>query len=138
MAVALKRAYADPARGDGTRVLVDRLWPRGVSKDAAHIDWWAKELAPSTALRQWFHARPSLWRQFRSRYLEELRAPAAQSPLQRLYELAGTKRTVTLVFASRNVEQNHAVILKELLEGMKKPPGSSGPEKAASPVRARR
>ena len=137
MAVTLKRAYEEPGSADGTRVFVDRLWPRGVARTSARIDWWVKELAPSTALRQWFHARPSMWRQFRYRYLEELRAPEAQAPLQKLYGLAATGQPVTLVFSSLDLEHNNAVVLKELLEGMRKPPSSSGPVKNAVPMRAR-
>jgi uncharacterized protein YeaO (DUF488 family) len=138
MSVALKRAYEPPSRTDGPRILVDRLWPRGISKESAHIDFWPKDLAPSDELRQWFHARPSMWLQFRKRYLLELRAPAAQQPLQELYDLAGKRKKITLVFSSRNTEHNNALVLKELLEGMRKPPSSSGPEKAAAaPMRAR-
>lgn len=138
MSIALKRAYEPPRRTDGTRVLVDRLWPRGISKASARIDSWPKELAPSNELRQWFHARPSMWLQFRKRYLLELRSPEAQQPLQELYDLAGKRKKITLVFSSRNTTHNNAVVLKELLEGMRKPPSSSGPEKAAAiPMRAR-
>ena len=137
MSVNLKRAYDEPGPRDGTRVFVERLWPRGLTRESAHIDWWVKELAPSTALRQWFHARPSMWRQFRTRYLEELRAPEAQLPLQKLYTLAAAGEPLTLLFASRDLEHNSAVVLKELLEGMRKPPSSSGPQKGAVAMRAR-
>ena len=137
----LKRAYEKPTRSDGLRVLVERLWPRGLSKDAAKIGLWVKALAPSTELRQWFHARPGMWRQFRQRYLEELRATGAQQPLQQLYDLLAAGKVFTLIFASRDTEHNSAVVLKELLEGARKPPSSSGPAKAASAAmraRARR
>jgi uncharacterized protein YeaO (DUF488 family) len=138
MAVAVKRAYEEYRRTDGSRVLVERLWPRGLSKVAAHIDSWLKDVAPSTELRQWFHQRPSMWLKFRERYLRELRAPEAQEPLQELYDLAARRRRLTLVFASRDQEHNSAVVLKELLDGMRKPPTSTGPEKAAAaPMRAR-
>ena len=138
MNIALKRAYEPPSRTDGARILVDRLWPRGVSKESARIDFWPKNLAPSSTLRQWFHARPSMWLEFRKRYLMELRAPEAQQPLQELYDLADRRMKITLLFGSRNTTHNNAVVLKELLEGMRKPPGSSGPSKAAAvPVRAR-
>jgi uncharacterized protein YeaO (DUF488 family) len=136
--VALKRAYEKPARKDGVRVLVERLWPRGVKKEDARIDHWLKDLAPSTTLRKWFHARPSMWRQFRELYLKELRTASALVALEQLYALADTGKPVTLVFASRDTEHNSAVVLKELLDGMRKPPTSSGPEKAAAaPMRAR-
>ncbi len=138
MAIALKRAYEKPSPADGKRVLVERLWPRGIKKNAARIDVWLKDLAPSTELRQWFHARPAMWQDFRRRYLEELGKPEATASLQELYDLAGGRRKVTLVFGSRDTEHNSAVVLKDLLEGMRKPPGSSGPEKAAAaPARAR-
>lgn len=138
MPVRLKRAYEKPTRSDGLRVLVERLWPRGIRKDSARIALWVKDLAPSTELRKWFHARPTMWRQFRQRYLEELRAPAAQQPLQQLYDLLAEGKTFTLIFASRDTEHNSAVVLKELLEGVRKPPSSSGPAgAAAAPMRAR-
>jgi uncharacterized protein YeaO (DUF488 family) len=136
--VALKRAYEKRTPADGTRVLVERLWPRGVSKARAGIDVWLKDLAPSAALRKWFHARPSLWLQFRKRYLAELSDPAAAAALEQLHELVDSSRTVTLVFAAKDAEHNNAVVLKELLEGMRKPPSSSGPEGAAAlPARSR-
>jgi uncharacterized protein YeaO (DUF488 family) len=131
MAIKLKRAYDRPSPADGVRVLVERLWPRGLSKKQTRLEGWLKELAPSTELRRWYHARRSMWHRFRERYLDELRAPAAQSGLRQLYELASGNKNLTLVFGSRDMEHNNAVILKELLEGMRKPPSSSGPEKAA-------
>jgi uncharacterized protein YeaO (DUF488 family) len=138
MPVGLKRAYEKATRPDGTRVLVERLWPRGVSKAAAALDFWLKELAPSTELRQWFHARRSMWKQFRTRYLEELRAPRAAAELEQLYELAGKRKKLTLIFAAKDRQHNSAMVLKELLEGMRKPPSSTGPEgAAAAPSRAR-
>ena len=132
MTVVLKRAYDKPSAADGARVLVDRLWPRGICKDDARLDAWLKELAPSNQLRMWFHARPSMWQAFRKRYMEELREPAASSSLEQLYHLVASRKKVTLVFASKNAEYNNAVVLKELLEGMRKPPHSSGPMAAAS------
>ena len=139
MPIALKRAYEKPALADGARVLVDRLWPRGVTKDAARIDVWLRDIAPSDQLRRWFHARPAQWRQFRNRYLEELAEPDAARALTELYSLARRRRLLTLVYASKNLEHNNAMVLKELLDGMRKPPHSSGPERAAGgAVRARR
>ncbi|HYN14509.1 MAG TPA: DUF488 family protein [Terriglobales bacterium] len=132
MPVSVKRAYEKPSRSDGTRVLVDRLWPRGLTKQAAVLDAWLKDVAPSNELRRWFHAHPALWLAFRKKYLAELSVPAASKALQRLYELAGNSRQLTLVFASRNQEHNNAVILKQLLEGMRKPPSTSGPKGAAA------
>jgi len=132
MPVILKRAYEKPSRSDGTRVLVDRLWPRGLTKEAAALDAWLKDVAPSDELRRWIHARPALWPAFRKKYLAELAAPAASKALQRLYELAGNSRQLTLVFAARDHEHNNAVVLKQLLEGMRKPPSTSGPKGAAA------
>ena len=132
MPVILKRAYEKPARSDGTRVLVDRLWPRGITKEAAALDAWLKDVAPSNELRRWFHARPALWLAFRKKYLGELAAPAASQALEKLYQLADKSRQLTLVFSARNQEHNNAVVLKQLLEGMRKPPSTSGPKGAAA------
>jgi uncharacterized protein YeaO (DUF488 family) len=132
MAVAVKRAYEKPSAADGTRVLVDRLWPRGIKKEAAALDAWLKDVAPSDELRRWIHARPELWPAFRKKYLAELAAPAAARALEELYQLASKSRQLTLVFAARDQEHNNAVVLKQLLEGMRKPPSSSGPKGAAA------
>src|SRR5690348_2273420 len=137
MDVALKRAFDKPSAADGARVLVDRLWPRGISKAGARLDAWLKDLAPSDSLRKWYHARPSMWQAFRKRYLEELRDPQSSAALEQLYDLVASRKKVTLVFASKNAEYNNAVVLKELLEGMRKPPHSTGPAAAAS-ARVRR
>lgn len=139
MSIQLKRAYEKPSVSDGARVLVDRLWPRGIPKQKAAIDEWLRDLAPSDALRHWYHSNSLAWNVFRKRYLHELNSPAASKALERLYELARRRKTVTLVYSSRNQERNNAVVLKELLEGMRKPPSSSGPAKAAAvPMRAQR
>jgi len=132
MAVAVKRAYEKPSAADGTRVLVDRLWPRGIKKEAAALDAWLKDVAPSDELRRWIHARPELWPAFRKKYMAELAAPAASRALRELYQLASKSRQLTLVFAARDQEHNNAVVLKQLLEGMRKPPSSSGPKGAAA------
>jgi len=132
MPILLKRAYEKPSIKDGTRVLVDRLWPRGVTQRAAALDAWLKDVAPSHALRRWFHARPRHWQMFRKRYLLELSQPAAEQALQELYGMAARRRQLTLVFSSRNMEHNNAAVLKQLLEGMRKPPSSSGAAAAAS------
>jgi uncharacterized protein YeaO (DUF488 family) len=128
--VVLKRVYEKPSVADGVRVLVDRLWPRGVKKET--IDHWLRDLAPSNELRHWFHARPAQWPLFRKRYLKELTQPAASQSLEQLYELANQRKKLTLLFASRNLEHNNAVVLKDLIDGMRKPPNSTGPAKAAS------
>jgi uncharacterized protein YeaO (DUF488 family) len=131
MTVRLKRVYDPPAAQDGTRVLVDRLWPRGLTKEAAALDTWMKEIAPSNELRQWYHAHPSQWNTFRKRYLEELGSETAHAGLQQLHELAGKRAGLTLLYASKSNEQNHAVILKQLIDGERKPPTSTGPAGAA-------
>ena len=132
MAVAIKRVY-DPAMSvDGTRVLVDRLWPRGLTKEQAAVQFWLRDLAPSTELRQWYHANPEAWAQFRKRYLKELAAPQATAAVEKLYDLAEGKKNLTLLYASRNEERNNATVLKELLDGGRKPPSSVGRAAAAS------
>ncbi len=136
MKVAVKRAYDPPSRTDGKRFLVDRLWPRGVKKDALEIEAWLRDLAPSDQLRKWFHARPSQWLAFRKRYLEELAAPKAMSALDQLYEAVAPGKRVTLVYSSKNEERNNAVVLKELIEGARKPPTGTGPVRAAGQRRA--
>lgn len=127
MTVAIKRVYEAPSRTDGTRVLVDRLWPRGVAKDAARILEWLRDLAPSNELRRWYHSHEDQWSAFRSKYLKELSQPACQEALHRLYELAHTKKRLTLLYASKNETRNNAVVLKELLDGVRKPPKGTGP-----------
>ena len=132
MPVALKRVYDPPSLSDGARVLVDRLWPRGLSKEAAKLKLWLKDVAPSDELRKWYHARPTQWPKFREKYLEELSSPEAAAALDELHELAHFSKKLTLLYASRNTEQNNATVLKELLEGTKKPPRSTGGGAAAS------
>ena len=119
--------YEEPVRSDGTRVLVDRLWPRGLSKARAAVDKWLRDLAPSDALRKWFHARPDAWPMFRKRYLKELARPESAEALGELYRLANQRKKLTLLFASRNEDHNNATVLKDLLEGMRKPPTGTGP-----------
>src|SRR3954469_1719082 len=111
--IKIKRIYAPIEKTDGFRVLVDRLWPRGIRKESAHIDAWIKEVAPSTELRKWFHHQPENWQKFRDAYQAELQKSDYVGVL-----LAYIKqnRAVTLLYASRDVEHNHAVILKEFLD----------------------
>jgi uncharacterized protein YeaO (DUF488 family) len=137
MPILLKRVYDEPSRTDGARVLVDRLWPRGISKEAAHLTAWLKDLAPSNELRTWYHSRPSQWLEFRKRYMQELRAPEAEASLRELYRLAGKHTQVTLLYASKNLERNNATVLKELMDGSRKPPSTSGAVRAAGAKRSR-
>jgi uncharacterized protein YeaO (DUF488 family) len=132
MPVALKRVYDPPSLSDGARVLVDRLWPRGVSKEAAKLKLWLKDIAPSDELRKWYHARPTQWTKFREKYLEELSLPPAAAALDELHKLARSSKKVTLLYASRDTEHNNATVLKELLDGTKKPPRSTGGGAAAA------
>src|SRR5260370_813981 len=124
MAVAVKRVYEAASSSDGVRVLVDRLWPRGLKKKDGALKFWLREVAPSDELRQWFHANPEAWRMFRKRYLKELVSEEGSAAVEKLHHLAEGKRRVTLLYASRDEE--HAIVLKELLEGMRKPPSSVG------------
>lgn len=128
-ALALKRIYEAPADTDGHRVLVDRLWPRGLTKEKARVDVWLRDLAPSHELRKWFHSNPEHWKEFRQRYLTELRAAAADKALTQLYEALNRESLVTLVFASKRTDRNNATVLKEFVEGMKKPPRGTGDER---------
>jgi len=127
MPVAVKRVYEAVAPSDGARVLVDRLWPRGLRKsDVAAIEW-LRDLAPSNELRKWFHAQPDNWQLFRKRYLKELARPEAEKDLLTLYRLAHKRKRLTLLFASKNETHNNATVLKDLLDGMRKPPTGTGP-----------
>jgi uncharacterized protein YeaO (DUF488 family) len=113
--IQLKRVYEPVAASDGLRILVERLWPRGVSKEKAQVDHWCKEMAPSTKLRQWYGHQVERWPAFRQQYLQELEGnPAGIAELRQL--CAG--KTVTFVFASRDEAHNSAVVLKDFLESM--------------------
>jgi uncharacterized protein YeaO (DUF488 family) len=137
MTVRIKRVYDAPSLQDGARVLVDRLWPRGLTKESAALDAWMKEIAPSHELRKWYHAHPVQWPKFREKYLAELTTDAAHEALQQLHDLAHKRKGVTLLFAAKSLEQNHALVLKQLVEGDRKPPTGTGPARAAAAGRAR-
>jgi len=137
MTVQLKRVYDPPSPQDGARVLVDRLWPRGLTKEAAALDAWLKDVAPSDELRKWFHAHPVQWRKFREKYLAELTTGAAHVALQQLHDLARQRRGLTLLFASKNLERNNALVLKQLIDGERKPPTGTGPARAVAVGRTR-
>ena len=109
--IALKRAYEDPSNDDGQRLLVERLWPRGVKRDTARIDRWFKDIAPSTELRRWYDHDVDLWPEFRRRYLAELEA-ADVTLITELVDLCADQ-PVTFVFAARDTEHNSAVVLRD-------------------------
>ncbi|WP_206739395.1 DUF488 family protein [Streptomyces sp. L2] len=116
MSVRVRRIYASPDPDDGLRVLVDRLWPRGVSKGEAHVDEWPKGLTPSTELRKWYHGGGGSYEEFRRRYEEELKTPEAAGLLDGL-RTAVREGPVTLLTASRTPEESQASVLAELLKG---------------------
>ena len=112
--IATKRAYEPYAPSDGYRVLIDRLWPRGLSKANAQLDAWAKEIAPSRELREWYEHDPAKWPEFRKRYAKELKAPAAQAVLDDLVR-RGQRGRVTLVYASHAADISDVAVLSQLL-----------------------
>jgi uncharacterized protein YeaO (DUF488 family) len=112
--VTIKRAYDTPSRTDGCRILVDRLWPRGVRKDQLGIEKWMRDLGPSSELRRSFGHDPARWREFRKRYLAELKRPEAASLIAELVELA-RDGPLTLIYSAKDTEHNQAVVLKEFL-----------------------
>jgi uncharacterized protein YeaO (DUF488 family) len=137
MPVRLKRVYLKSAPEDGARVLVDRLWPRGLTKQAAALDAWLKDLAPSNELRKWFHEHPQQRSKFRQQYLQELNSELAAAALRQLYEIRNQNAELTLLFASKNEEYNNATVLRELVDGERKPPTGTGPIRSATSRRAR-
>jgi uncharacterized protein YeaO (DUF488 family) len=112
MDIKMKRVYEKSAKEDGTRILVDRLWPRGLTKQKANVDVWLKEIAPSTALRKWFHHDPEKWKEFKKRYRLELKNKQEQIELLKKHLKAGP---VTLVYGAKDEEHNEALVLVELL-----------------------
>jgi uncharacterized protein YeaO (DUF488 family) len=112
--IRLKRAYAAPENQDGVRVLVDRLWPRGVAKTAADLDAWMKELGPSDALRTWFGHQPERWAAFTEKYRDELTTPLRQTLLAALQGVAD-RQTLTLVYGARDTKENEAIVLRQYL-----------------------
>jgi uncharacterized protein YeaO (DUF488 family) len=119
-AIRLKRAYDAPQKSDGFRILVDRLWPRGVSKERLAADAWAKDLAPSTALRKWFGHDPEKWAEFRKRYREELTQTHASERVRELLVAAKRSKTITLLYGAKDEQHNEAVVLRSLFERMNK------------------
>lgn len=112
--IRLKRVYEKPSRMDGSRILVDRLWPRGLTKERAAVTLWLKDVAPSTELRKWFGHDPDRWKQFQARYRRELRE---KKDALELLKRKSNAHTVTLVYAARDEQHNEALILKRVLEG---------------------
>ncbi|BEH15735.1 DUF488 domain-containing protein [Marinobacter shengliensis] len=112
MDIRLKRAYDTAARSDGPRILVDRIWPRGVAKEDADIAHWLKGLAPSTELRKWFGHDPDKWPEFCDSYLKELQSDGAAEDLETLWKILDEHKRITLVFAAKDTEHNNAVALR--------------------------
>ena len=115
MDIRLKRAYDPAARSDGPRILVDRIWPRGVAKEDADIAHWLKGLAPSTELRKWFGHDPDKWSEFCDRYLKELNSDEAADDLETLRKILDEHKRITLVFAAKDTEHNNAVVLRNYI-----------------------
>jgi len=114
MRIAIKRAYEQPSADDGFRILVDRLWPRGLSKKDAHIDLWLKDIAPSAELRKWFAHDPTRWAEFQRRYRAELKQ---KNQLLDTIKAQARKTRVTLIYGAKDEEHNDAVVLLEKLKG---------------------
>ena len=127
MTIAIKRIYEPASRNDGLRVLVDRMWPRGLKKDEAKIDLWLKDVAPTTSLRRWFGHAPERWDKFRERYLTELSDNIAVAQLR---DLMRKKSRVTLLYSARDTDHNQAVVLADLLK--------RSPRRRKAPTESRR
>lgn len=126
--IRVRRVYDRPSADDGTRVLVDRLWPRGVAKDAAQLDDWAKDAAPSADLRTWYGHDPAKFDEFRQRYLGELTGISQQAALDRLRTLAASGRPLTLLTATRDLDHSQAAVLARLLRQGGVPPDRKEPQ----------
>lgn len=116
MNIVIKRAYVAADESDGQRILIDRLWPRGVSKAEAHIDLWPKELTPSTELRKWYAHDPERWAEFKQRYKAEL--ACYPELIQQLQQMA-QKQKISLITAAKSEQYNHALVLKQVIEAVK-------------------
>jgi uncharacterized protein YeaO (DUF488 family) len=115
--IQLKRVYEKPSRRDGVRILVDRLWPRGLTKERAAVSLWLKDVAPSSELRKWFGHDPAKWKEFQVRYRKELRE---KKEALKLLKQKSEDRTVTLVYGARDEQHNEAVVLRKIVEGRKR------------------
>jgi len=118
MPISLKRAYVSPSNEDGVRVLVDRIWPRGVTKEELKIDWWMKEVAPSNQLRKWFQHDPNKFAEFKRKYKEELKSQEDKKEQLEILKkiVAEQKKQVTLVYGAKDEKHNQAIVLKEILD----------------------
>jgi uncharacterized protein YeaO (DUF488 family) len=114
MCILIKRVYETPAASDGYRILVDRIWPRGISKQKAGLSLWLKTIAPTTELRKWFGHEPARWQQFRRRYLQELKTNG--DDLEVIRNVLKTSKTITLVYSAKDTARNQAVVIREYLE----------------------
>ena len=112
MKLTIKRVYEEPDKDDGIRILIDRLWPRGLSKEKAHVDLWLKQIAPSTELRKWFAHDPAKWTEFKTRYRAELKHNGEQLAV---LKQAIAKGPVTLLYGAKDEQHNDAIVLQELL-----------------------
>ncbi|MDE1816647.1 MAG: DUF488 domain-containing protein [Thaumarchaeota archaeon] len=112
--IKIKRAYDKPSKEDGYRILVDRLWPRGVSKDEAKIDLWLKEISPSNELREWFSHDPKKWEGFKSKYRDELKEKAEL--IKELKKIEKEKKTITLLYSAKDEQHNNVIVLSEILK----------------------
>lgn len=115
--IKIKRIHEKPSEEDGFRILVDRLWPRGMKKEKAEVDLWLKEISPSDELRRWFSHKKERWEEFRKRYKEELKE--RMDLIEYIKQLEEKYGTITLLFSAKDVEHNNAVVLKEVIEGKK-------------------
>lgn len=113
MNIKIKRVYEQPDQDDGVRILVDRLWPRGLTKEKASVDLWLKEIAPSTELRKWFGHDPEKWKSFRGRYVSEIRH---NDDLLKVLKQKASEGTITLLYGTRDEKHNEALVLKQFLE----------------------
>jgi uncharacterized protein YeaO (DUF488 family) len=113
MNIRIKRVYEEPDKDDGVRILVDRLWPRGLTKEKARVDLWLKEIAPSTELRKWFDHDPTKWKSFRGRYETEIRH---KDDLIKVLNQKAREGTITLIYGARDEKHNEALVLKYILE----------------------
>ena len=124
--VRVRRVYDEPSAADGARVLVDRVWPRGLRKDALHLDGWIKDVAPSTELRKWYGHDPARFDEFRQRYLGELAGASQRAALGRLRALASSGKPLTLLTATRDAEHSQAAVLARLLRASAEPEDEGG------------